>query len=302
MSSKRERRRKEEQANLEWVGECVERALVRAGELTATAGDVGTYRALSDNAERSREHLQHIEEPLFGRLDFVEHDDVMPATVYIGKQRIRGRSASEDAVWDWRSPLGKAYMQATRDNPMNVGRRSSVTNANWQVSKVSDELVTRGFVAPSAELVDIPLPPGVTPDQWIVDLTGDPATVSAAVSETDEGSSAPAPEAAAMPPQVEPAKDELAAVPGDGGANDLSEAPDDYLTAELAELGETIRGEGALYDELVCATGPAACPKSSRRFSWTRTASCGPTRSRRWRSRAVRAPARRSSRCTVRRG
>ncbi|NLA36907.1 MAG: hypothetical protein GX868_14650, partial [Actinobacteria bacterium] len=246
MTSKGEQRRKEEQAYLEWVRECVSRQLVGAAQSADFANDLGTYRVLQRGADRARDELSHIDQPFYARLDFLEPDDVLPETVYIGKARVRGESASVDAVVDWRSPLGELYNQANHHEPMGVGRRVAIKNANWLVSKVTDDVLVMGFVAPGASHIEIPLPPGVDPEQWKIDLTGAVPSVSALGPEEAEPARIDSIADFETDVDLTPLVPELVEV-DDGDEVGL----DADVLAELDEAGQTIRGGDSLFDELV---------------------------------------------------
>ena len=240
MTQNHESRRKEEQAYLEWVGECLSRQMSSVSDMASTAGDVGTFRAMRRPVEALQEQLGNIEQPFYGRIDFVDDgDDDMPSTFYIGRAPIRGETISENAVVDWRSPVGELFNQANRHEPMGVGRRVNISNANWLVSKVSDEVLTRGFTPPLPTTAEVPLPPGVDPEQWVVDLTGDRPKVEETPQATIGRADSEAPAYVELP------------IIDDSVGSGTSPGLDVDVVAELDEAGHSIRGMDVLFDELV---------------------------------------------------
>lgn len=143
-----------EEAYVGWVHEIIRSLIIRLGSLSGAAGDRSTHVALNKVAESRIKKLREAErEVLFGRLDMASDD-----TFYVGKILIADDDADLPAVVDWRSGIGECFYQATHAEPAGVGRRRTINVSGRRVSKVSDELLTPGFVAPSSEL-QVPTPP-----------------------------------------------------------------------------------------------------------------------------------------------
>lgn len=219
-----------EEAYVEWVHQTLKAMIERAKAASSTAGDVGTYRAMMRQSKSQIERLRRAEgEVLFGRLD-MESDD----TYYIGKEPIWDDSG-DNAVVDWRSPLGECFYQATKSQPGGIGRRRTIALKKKQVTGISDELLSAGFVPPVPQL-DVPEPPPLETESPVVE----PEVIDLR---------APQSERAELPsPPLEPVESErapetkwgLGASPAESDSTDVLEASSDAVGADYADHADVV--------------------------------------------------------------
>lgn len=141
-----------EQAFVDW---CMARLHGKASAFdpSVVGGDRHTVRALDRVAETKRRLIEASEDRLVvGRVDLEDGE-----TFRIGRQVVTN---DEDDILlvSWQAPFAARFYEASRSDPMGVGRRRNISMTASRVTQTDDELLIRRFVPPRDHL-EVPPPP-----------------------------------------------------------------------------------------------------------------------------------------------
>lgn len=155
-----------EQAYVDWAYKKLDEMVRRASsEGTLAAGDIGTYRALKQNAERRHRELgAALDGLVFGRLDFLQ-PHFGYELMYVGKTHVDGENSDRHAVIDWRTPAGETFYRATSSDAVGVGRRRIIQMRGKEVESLHDESLVDGFTPNAASPGLRPLPVEATSEE-----------------------------------------------------------------------------------------------------------------------------------------
>lgn len=146
-----------EQAYVDWVFEEIEREKTKLRRTIENAEIDGAPKQVFTRFAERLELLDRVpDKVLHGRLDMESEE-----TFYIG--RLGLDSDGRSPLVNHNARLAELFYQASRAEPLGVGRRRTIKMRARRVVAIEDELLIADFKPPTADIVVPAPPPGVTP-------------------------------------------------------------------------------------------------------------------------------------------